>query len=146
MSTGVGMGSCCLSGKVHEGKPAGREDQIGGLPVYVTEPQDGSKAKSIIFLTDSPLSLLCSGHLPLILLLHHSLWMDIPQRPSPRGRVRQSRLLLLRPRLAKRRPSPYLLPRQCGAQPQDTRDARHGRQGQEWCHCGWYAGSMACQA
>ena len=50
------MGACCLSGKVHEGKPVGREDQIGGLPVYVTEPKDGSKAKSVIFITDSWLS------------------------------------------------------------------------------------------
>lgn len=53
MSTNVGMGECCLSGHINEGKPVGREDQIGGLPVYVSEPKGGSKTKSLIFITDS---------------------------------------------------------------------------------------------
>lgn len=53
MSTNVGMGECCLSGHINEGKPVGREDQIGGLPVYISEPKDGSKTKSLIFITDS---------------------------------------------------------------------------------------------
>ena len=52
MSTEAGLGACCLSGKLNDGKPVGREDQIGGLNVYVTEPKDGSKAKTIIFMTD----------------------------------------------------------------------------------------------
>ena len=55
MSQNIGMSSCCLSGKVHEGKQAGREDQIGGLETYISEPQNGSKEKSIIFIVDSTL-------------------------------------------------------------------------------------------
>lgn len=53
MSTGVGMSSCCLSGKVQEGKPTGRVEEIAGLQTYVAEPENGSKAKTIIFLVDS---------------------------------------------------------------------------------------------
>lgn len=53
MSQNVGMSSCCLSGKVHQGQPAGREDQIGGLSTYISEPENHSKAKSIIFISDS---------------------------------------------------------------------------------------------
>lgn len=54
MSTGVGMSECCLSGKVHEGKPAGHETVIGGLDTYVSEP-DGARTKyaTVIFLVDS---------------------------------------------------------------------------------------------
>ncbi|MCJ1231284.1 hypothetical protein MMC12_007961 [Toensbergia leucococca] len=57
MSTGVGMSSCCLSGKVHEGNPVGRVETIGGLNTYVSEPKDDSKAKTIVFLVDSNSSL-----------------------------------------------------------------------------------------
>jgi len=53
MSQNVGMSSCCLSGKVHKGKPTGREDQIGGLETYISEPQNGSKEKTIVFICDS---------------------------------------------------------------------------------------------
>ena len=60
MSQNVGMSSCCLSGKVHEGQPAGREDEIGGLSTYVSEPENHSKAKSIIFISDSRLPHLIS--------------------------------------------------------------------------------------
>ena len=52
MSTGVGMSSCCLSGKVHEGKPKGREQEIAGLQTYVAEPENGDKSKTVIFLVD----------------------------------------------------------------------------------------------
>ena len=52
MSQNVGMSSCCFSGKVHQGQPTGREDEIGGLSTYVSEPQNGSKEKTIIFITD----------------------------------------------------------------------------------------------
>lgn len=55
------MSDCCLSGKVHHGQPAGREDEIGGIATYISEPQNQSKAKSIIFITDS-------GFLPLLLI------------------------------------------------------------------------------
>lgn len=46
------MGACCLSGSIHSGTPTGREDTIGGLPTYVAEPSDGSKAKTVVFITD----------------------------------------------------------------------------------------------
>ncbi|ETN44111.1 uncharacterized protein HMPREF1541_10661 [Cyphellophora europaea CBS 101466] len=52
MSTQIGMGACCLSGSVHSGTPKGREDNIGGLDTYVSEPQSKSTAKSIVFITD----------------------------------------------------------------------------------------------
>ncbi|KAI9671519.1 MAG: hypothetical protein M1817_003571 [Caeruleum heppii] len=52
MSESVGMSSCCLSGKVHQGTAAGREETIGGVPTYVSEPENKSKAKTIIFITD----------------------------------------------------------------------------------------------
>lgn len=47
------MSSCCLSGKIQEGKPKGRVEEIGGLQTYVAEPEDGSKKKTVIFLVDS---------------------------------------------------------------------------------------------
>ncbi|KAL8934854.1 MAG: hypothetical protein Q9216_005707 [Gyalolechia sp. 2 TL-2023] len=46
------MSSCCLSGALHEGKPTGRIDTIGGLQTYVAEPKNGSKTKSIVFISD----------------------------------------------------------------------------------------------
>lgn len=52
MSTNTGMSSCCLSGSVHSGTPSGREDEIGGLSVYVSEPESKSTSQSIVFLTD----------------------------------------------------------------------------------------------
>ena len=63
----VGMSNCCLSGKVHQGQPAGREDEIGGLSTYISEPENHSKAKSIIFITDSAFAP-CAAHLPPIIL------------------------------------------------------------------------------
>lgn len=53
MSTGVGMSSCCLSGKIQNGQPKGREEEIAGLATYVSEPENGSKTKTLIFLVDS---------------------------------------------------------------------------------------------
>lgn len=47
------MSDCCLSGKVNSGTPKGKEEEIGGIPVYVSAPQSGSKEKSVIFLVDS---------------------------------------------------------------------------------------------
>ncbi|KAK6615132.1 dienelactone hydrolase family protein [Botrytis cinerea] len=52
MSTNIGVSSCCLSGKLHEGTPTGRIEVINDLSTYIAEPQDGSKAKTIIFLVD----------------------------------------------------------------------------------------------
>ncbi|KAI4266738.1 MAG: hypothetical protein L6R38_008570 [Xanthoria sp. 2 TBL-2021] len=48
----IGMSSCCLSGALHEGKPTGRVDNIGGLDTYISEPKGGSKTKSVIFISD----------------------------------------------------------------------------------------------
>ena len=54
MSTGVGMSGCCLSGKLAEGKPKGRVEEIAGLQTYVSGPEGkGSKSKSVVFITDS---------------------------------------------------------------------------------------------
>lgn len=55
MTDGVGMSSCCLSGAVHEGKPTGRVDQIGGLQTYIAEPKTGSKEKTVVIISDSEL-------------------------------------------------------------------------------------------
>jgi len=52
MATEVGMSSCCLSGKIKEGQPKGREEDIGGLSTYVAEPEGGSTSKTVIFLSD----------------------------------------------------------------------------------------------
>ncbi len=81
MSQNVGMSSCCLSGKVHEGKPAGRTDEIGGISTYIAEPKNGSKEKTIIFICDSTLGL---SLFPTSLLTTPSLRLGIPQHPPPR--------------------------------------------------------------
>ena len=88
----VGMSSCCLSGQVHQGQPSGREDEIGGLSTYISEPEDHSKAKSIIFITDSAFAPCAAAHLPLIILClallmqqMPSIRIQVPQHPPPRG-------------------------------------------------------------
>lgn len=55
MATGVGVSDCCLSGKVAEGTPKGREEEIGGISTYVAQPESGSNTKTIIFLSDGEL-------------------------------------------------------------------------------------------
>ena len=52
MSENVGVSACCLSGKLHEGKPVGREDEIASFSTYISEPKDGSKAKTVVIITD----------------------------------------------------------------------------------------------
>ena len=52
MSENVGMSSCCLSGALHEGKPSGRVDTIGGLQTYISEPKGSQKTKSLILICD----------------------------------------------------------------------------------------------
>lgn len=47
------MSSCCLSGKIQEGKPKGREEEINGVLTYVAEPENGDKSKTVVFLVDS---------------------------------------------------------------------------------------------
>lgn len=63
MSTGVGMNSCCLSGKVQNGTPKGRVEEIAGLQTYVAEPENGDKTKTVVFLVDST-SFSCSSPIP----------------------------------------------------------------------------------
>ncbi|KAL8695892.1 MAG: hypothetical protein Q9201_007912 [Fulgogasparrea decipioides] len=46
------MSSCCLSGALHEGKPTGRVDTIGGLQTYISEPRGGAKTKTVVFISD----------------------------------------------------------------------------------------------
>ena len=73
MSQNVGMSNCCLSGKVHQGQPVVREDEIGDLSTYISEPKSHSKAKSIVFICDSGLP-----HLPFnprFLVLYFALLM-----------------------------------------------------------------------
>lgn len=52
MSSNVGMSSCCLSGSIHIGIPAGTTSKIADLDTYIASPSNGSKAKSIVFLVD----------------------------------------------------------------------------------------------
>ena len=58
------MGACCLSGKLADSskKPTGKEEEIGGLQVYVARPESGSVAKSVVFLVDSAFPHLPSDH------------------------------------------------------------------------------------
>ncbi|KAK4616884.1 uncharacterized protein CLAFUR5_20294 [Fulvia fulva] len=52
--SGIGMSSCCLSGKLADTTktPSGKEEEIGGLQVYVARPENDSVTKSVIFLAD----------------------------------------------------------------------------------------------
>ncbi|KAF2141872.1 uncharacterized protein K452DRAFT_318804 [Aplosporella prunicola CBS 121167] len=52
MSTGVGVSSCCLSGKIQSGQPRGYVKDIAGLTTYISEPENGKTTKTIIFLVD----------------------------------------------------------------------------------------------
>jgi len=40
----------CFSGKQHDGAPAGKEDKIHGLDVYVAEPASGLVPKGIVII------------------------------------------------------------------------------------------------
>jgi hypothetical protein len=47
------MNSCCLSGFLNDGAtPVGEEDIVNGLPCYISKPKDGSKARTVIFVSD----------------------------------------------------------------------------------------------
>src|ERR1700712_1293656 len=47
------MNSCCLSGFLNDSAtPVGKEEIVNGLPCYISEPRDGSKAKTVIFISD----------------------------------------------------------------------------------------------
>jgi len=43
---------CCLTGHLHSGTPRGTVEKIAGLDTYVSKPENGSKAKSVLFITD----------------------------------------------------------------------------------------------
>jgi len=47
------INSCCLSGFLNDSAmPVGKEEIVNGLPRYISEPKDGSKAKTVIFVSD----------------------------------------------------------------------------------------------
>ncbi|EJT99783.1 dienelactone hydrolase [Dacryopinax primogenitus] len=46
------LSPCCVSGHLHEGTPTGVIEKITGFDVYITKPDSGSKAKTILFITD----------------------------------------------------------------------------------------------
>jgi dienelactone hydrolase len=47
------MNSCCLSGFLNDSAtPVGKEEIVSGLPCYISEPEDGSRAKTVIFVSD----------------------------------------------------------------------------------------------
>jgi len=47
-----GLGECCSSGHLHAGAPKGSITEIGGLKTYVTKPANGSKDKTILYISD----------------------------------------------------------------------------------------------
>jgi hypothetical protein len=53
MACNQGLSKCCISGTLHEGTPTGTVETINGLETYVSRPENGSAANSIVFLTDS---------------------------------------------------------------------------------------------
>lgn len=46
------MGDCCVSGHIHSGTPKGTVETIGGCKTYVAKASSGSKAQTVIFITD----------------------------------------------------------------------------------------------
>lgn len=46
------LSDCCVSGSLLPGKPTGKVQNIGGLQTYVAAPPNGSKAKTVVLLTD----------------------------------------------------------------------------------------------
>ena len=44
----------CITGALHEGTPAGREETLHGLPTYITEPPTGQAPQGIVvFIPDA---------------------------------------------------------------------------------------------
>ena len=157
MSTGVGMSSCCISGKVHDGTPVGHVEEIGGLQTYVTEPESKSKAKTLIFIVDSKRSLLpCSvssilmhphASAPLShtspLTIPYSFWLGIQEHPSAGRQLCQRRFLCLCPgRPPGRFPARIISPER-RTPTQRPRTTRHRRQSQERRHCPGHPWSVA---
>jgi hypothetical protein len=50
MSTGIS--ECCVTGHLHDGKPTGAVSEIVGLKTYIAPSENGSKDKTILFITD----------------------------------------------------------------------------------------------
>ncbi|GAA5820198.1 hypothetical protein JCM10212_004916 [Sporobolomyces blumeae] len=49
----MSLGSCCVQGFIHEGTPAGKIQEVGGVRTYVSLPQgDYDKTKALLFFTD----------------------------------------------------------------------------------------------
>ncbi|KZV88944.1 dienelactone hydrolase [Exidia glandulosa HHB12029] len=47
-----GLSDCCVSGHIHSGRPTGLTSRIANLDAYFATPPNGSKAKTLLFLTD----------------------------------------------------------------------------------------------
>jgi len=48
----TGFSSCCISGHIHEGTPTGVVEKIVGLDTYIAKSDSGSKAKTIVLISD----------------------------------------------------------------------------------------------
>ncbi|BGP20500.1 hypothetical protein JCM10213_007657 [Rhodosporidiobolus nylandii] len=49
----MSLGSCCVSGYIHDGTPAGKFEELNGVKTYVALPSgDYDKTKALLFLTD----------------------------------------------------------------------------------------------
>lgn len=152
MSQNVGMSNCCLSGKVHQGQPVVREDEIGDLSTNISEPKNHSKAKLIVFICDSGLphlpfnprcivlSVSCPANAAIL-----SLRVQIPQHPPPRRRICQSGLLRIRAGLSSRRLLAIVLSGQRRAPSQEARNTHPRRESQECRHRACHFRSMACE-
>jgi len=52
MSAQTGLSACCVTGHLHSVTPTGVVEKITNLDCYVSKPEGGSKAKTIVFITD----------------------------------------------------------------------------------------------
>lgn len=52
MSSTQQLSACCVSGSIHDGTPKGEVVEFGGVKTYVAKPKDGSKSKTVVFVTD----------------------------------------------------------------------------------------------
>ena len=52
MATVNGVGACCVGGRIDEGEPKGKVEEIGGVKCYVAESKTGSKEFAVVIATD----------------------------------------------------------------------------------------------
>ncbi|GAA6061683.1 hypothetical protein JCM10212_005975 [Sporobolomyces blumeae] len=49
----MSLGACCVQGFIHEGKPVGNIEEVGGVRTYVSLPKgDYDKSQALLFFTD----------------------------------------------------------------------------------------------